>query len=112
MEAWYSHVVNGNSYFNWPVISVLMKPAFWFWLFVYACFAALYKKSRKGLAVLTYPLFYLMTMFLGPCVNFRYMYPFIVILPVLVSFVMSEKICIQDETENERKNDPEKQGIL
>ena len=112
VEAWYSHVVNGNSYFNWPVISVLMKPAFWFWLFVYGCFAALYKKSRKGLAVLTYPLFYLMTMFLGPCVNFRYMYPFIVILPVLVSFVMSEKICIQDETENERKNDPEKQGIL
>ena len=103
VEAWYSHVVNGNAYFNWPVISVLMKPAFWFWLFVYAFMGAVYKKSRKSMVVLTYPLFYLMTMFLGPCVNFRYMYPFIVILPVLVSLVMSENKCKQDETENEQK---------
>jgi len=105
VEKWYSHVVNGNSYYSWPVISLLMKPAFYFWLFVYVCMAALYKKSRKSIAVLAYPLFYLMTMFLGPCVNFRYMYPFIVVLPVLVSFVLSEKSCMQDEIENEQKAD-------
>jgi hypothetical protein len=105
VKAWYAHVVNGNSYYNWPVISLLMKPAFYFWLFVYICLAALYKKSRKSVSVLAYPLFYLMTMFLGPCVNFRYMYPFIVVLPVLASFVLSERIGIRNDVRKEKRTD-------
>ena len=90
-EKMYSHIINGNAFFDWPIISLLMKPAFYFWLFILSVFIALYKRSRKSIAVLAYPLMYLGTMFLGPCVNFRYIYPFIVSLPVILSFVISEK---------------------
>ncbi|MBP5702704.1 MAG: hypothetical protein J6W85_09700, partial [Lachnospiraceae bacterium] len=72
-------------------VSILMKPAFYFWFFVLDLFIVIYKRSKKGIAVFAYPFFYLMTMFLGPCVNFRYIYPFIAALPVLTSFVLSEK---------------------
>jgi len=87
----YSHIVNGNSYYGWPVLTYLMRPAFYFWIFVLALFAAVYKRSRNSILVFAYPLFYLMTMFLGPCVNFRYMYPYIAVMPLLVSFVFAEK---------------------
>ena len=87
----YSHIVNGNSYMKWPVVSILMKPAFYFWFFILDLFIVIYKRRKKGIAVFAYPFFYLMTMFLGPCVNFRYIYPFIAALPVLTSFVLSEK---------------------
>ena len=91
VEKMYSHIVNGNSYMKWPVVSILMKPAFYFWFFVLDLFIVIYKRSKKGIAVFAYPFFYLMTMFLGPCVNFRYIYPFIAALPILTSFVLSEK---------------------
>ena len=84
----YCHIVNGNSYYNWPVISLLFKPATYFWSFVFICFAVLYKKKSTGIPVLAYPLFYLMTMLLGPCVHFRYMYPYVVVMPVLIAFVV------------------------
>ena len=90
-EKMYSHIINGNAFFDWPIVSLLMKPAFYFWLFILSVFIALYKRSIKSIAVLAYPLMYLGTMFLGPCVNFRYIYPFIVSLPVILSFVISEK---------------------
>lgn len=101
VELWYSHVVNGNSYYDWPVVSVLFKPAFYFWLFVYLCMAVLFKKSRKGISVFAYPLFYFMTMFLGPCVNFRYIYPYIVVLPILAAFILSEKAGVRHDVKKE-----------
>ncbi len=91
LEGIYSHIVNGNSYYNWPVFSQLMKPAFYFWLLVFACFICVFKRSKKSILILAYPVMYFMTMLLGPCVNFRYMYPIIVIIPVLLTFTLSEK---------------------
>lgn len=91
VEKMYSHIVNGNSYLKWPVVSILMKPAFYFWFFILDLFVVIYKKSKKGVIVFSYPFFYLMTMFLGPCVNFRYIYPFIVALPILTAFILSDK---------------------
>ncbi len=90
VEAWYSHAINGNAYYNWPVISQLMKPAVYFWLFVLSIFVCIYKKKKEGIAVLAYPVFYMLTMLLGPCVNFRYMYPYIAVIPMLLAFAFSD----------------------
>lgn len=89
VEKWYSHVVNGNAYYSWPVVSQLMKPAFYFWLFVLAIFICIYKKKKAGITLFAYPVFYMLTMLLGPCVNFRYMYPFIAAVPMLMAFALS-----------------------
>lgn len=102
LEKIYSHIVNGNSYYDWPVISQLMKPALYFWIFVLVIFTAFYKRSRKSVIVLTYPVMYFMTMLLGPCVNFRYMYPFIVVVPFLAAFVLSEKDSSSEVTEGKK----------
>ena len=91
VEKWYSHVINGNSYYNWPIASQLMKPAVYFWLFVLSIFICIYKKKKEGIALFAYPVFYMLTMLLGPCVNFRYMYPFIVAVPMMLAFVLSDK---------------------
>ena len=90
VEAWYSHVVNGNAYYNWPVVSQLMKPAVYFWLFVLSIFVCIYKRKKEGIVLLAYPIFYMLTMLLGPCVNFRYMYPFIAVVPMLLAFAFSK----------------------
>ncbi len=91
LEKKYSEIVNGNSYYDWPIVSYLMRPAFYMWLFILSVFAAVYKRIRYGLAAFAYPLFYFLTMLLGPTVNFRYVYPFIVALPALIAFVLSEQ---------------------
>ncbi|MCR5739184.1 MAG: DUF6020 family protein [Lachnospiraceae bacterium] len=105
----YSHIVNGNSYYDWPVISLFMKPAFYLWLFVLAIFACIYRRNKTGILVLTYPVFYFLTMLLGPCVNFRYMYPFVVIVPVLIAMALSENgsgiPASEPETVKEEKED-------
>ncbi len=87
----YSHIVNGNSYYNWPVISLLMKPAFYFWLFILGLLICFYKKNKKSIVAYSYPLFYLATMFLGPCVNFRYIYPFVAALPLLLAVAFAKQ---------------------
>lgn len=91
LEKKYSEIVNGNSYYDWPIVSFLMRPAFYMWLFILAVFAAVYKRSKYSFAVFAYPFFYFLTMLLGPTVNFRYVYPYIIALPVLIAFVLSEK---------------------
>ncbi len=89
LEKVYSHIVNGNAYYSWPLVSQLMKPAFYFWLFVLSIFACIYRRNKKSISIFAYPFFYFLTMLLGPCVNFRYIYPFIVSIPVLISFALS-----------------------
>ena len=91
LELWYSHVVNGNAYYEWPVVSQLMKPALYFWLLVLSIFVCIYKRKKEGIVLFAYPVFYMLTMLLGPCVNFRYMYPFIAAVPMLIAFVYSRK---------------------
>ena len=72
------------------------------WLFILAIFAALYKRSKYSMAVFAYPLLYFCTMLLGPTVNFRYVYPFIVSLPIMTAFVLSEKKNYGKETEESK----------
>lgn len=86
----YKHIVNGNSYYNWPVVSFLFKPATYFWLLIYAVFIGVYKRNKKSIILLAYPVFYMLTMLLGPCVHFRYIYPFVLASPIFISFLFSD----------------------
>ena len=81
----YQEIVNGNCYYEWPVLSILFKPAFYCWLLLLAMVSMWYKKENDKQIVTLLPFLYLMTMFLGPVVNFRYVYPIIVVSPILFS---------------------------
>ena len=87
----YQKIVNGNSYYGWPVLSLLFKPAFYCWLMLLAIVSFLYKKEPKKQLLPLLPLLYLLTLFLGPVVNFRYIYPITVVVPVLLAEALRVK---------------------
>jgi len=87
----YQKIVNGNSYYGWPVLSLLFKPAFYCWLLVLVIVSFWYKKEPKKQLLTLLPLLYLLTLFLGPVVNFRYIYPIAVVVPVLLTEALKVK---------------------
>jgi len=91
VRRFFEQVINENGFFKWPVLNLLFRPAFYFWLLIFTVFEALRKKKRKGWLLLTYPMFYMATLFFGPLVYLRYMYPIILSLPVLMSVIIFEK---------------------
>ncbi len=84
--------INENGFFKWPVLNLLFRPAFYFILLMFTTFAAIYKKKRIGFIMITYPLLYMGTLFFGPLVYFRYIYPIILTVPVLIAVVLFDKV--------------------
>ncbi|MCM1100274.1 MAG: DUF6020 family protein [Clostridium sp.] len=78
-------LLSDNAYYRLPVLSTLFKPAFWCLALAFFAVFALYRRDRAKLTVVLYPLSYLGTMFLGPTVNVRYVFPFILFVPVLAA---------------------------
>lgn len=91
LEERLEEIVSGNIYYNWPIVSVLFKSAFYIWgLFV--VWAAFFFRRQKEQAILClFPLFYMGTMFLGPVVQMRYVFPIMLSLPVLACLLMVRK---------------------
>lgn len=87
----YEQIINENGFFTWPVLNLLFRPAVYFWVMMFTVFFSLMRKKRLGLVILTYPLFYTATLFFGPLVYIRYMYPLILSVPVLMALVFCGK---------------------
>ncbi len=85
----YRRIINGNSYYDWPVLSNLFKPAFYCWLLFLLMLSAGYLKKRQKAVLCMLPFWNLMTLFLGPVVNFRYAYPIIIVIPFLLAWMFS-----------------------
>lgn len=85
----YQKIVNGNEYYDYPIINLLFKPAFYCWLMFIVMFLLAYKKQKSKWTLCLFPLFYLFTLLLGPVVNFRYVYPIVVVVPVLIAWLFS-----------------------
>ena len=81
----YEQIINENGFFDWPVLNLLFRPAFYFWIIIFAAFLSFRKKNRIMWILLTYPVVYMMTLFFGPLVYIRYMYPEILAVPVLLA---------------------------
>jgi hypothetical protein len=95
---YYETVINENGFFDWPVLNLLFRPAFYFWLLMLITAYAFAKRRRIGWMVISYPLVYMATLFFGPLVYIRYMYPLILSVPVLFALVVFEK---KEETQKE-----------
>ncbi len=87
----YQKIVNGNSYYEWPVISTLFKPAFYCGLLLLALASYWYMKEPKKCILAWFPLLYLLTLLLGPVVNMRYVYPIMVVAPILLAFIFCKE---------------------
>ena len=89
-RSYYETVINENGFFDWPVLNLLFRPAFYFWLLMLITAYAFARQRRIGWMVISYPLVYMATLFFGPLVYIRYMYPLILSVPVLFALVVFE----------------------
>ncbi len=87
----YSKIINGNAYQNWPILSILFKPAFYTWILLLCMISVCYLKERNKLVLFLLPFMYYLTLLLGPVVNIRYIYPIIAVTPLFLSWIFSEK---------------------
>ena len=87
----YGHIINENGFFKWPVLNLLFRPAFYFWILIFTVFLGILRKNGRSTALIMYPLFYTATLFLGPLVYIRYMYPLILAVPVLFAISLKKR---------------------
>ncbi len=80
-------LLSDNSYYKYPVLSNLFKPALWCWLLMLCTAAYCYMRQRKKVLTALYPLAYFATMLLGPTAIVRYVFPFLLLMPVLVALL-------------------------
>lgn len=88
-------IVSNNAFYNWPVLSVLFKSSTYTLAFLLVVIALLYRKQRKQAFICLFPLTYFGTMLLGPAVQFRYVVPLMISIPLLAALT-----CISDKEEN------------
>ena len=77
-------IVSANVYYDWPIVSIVFKSAFYVWGLVLAFTAFLYTRKKKQIIFCLFPLMYMGTLLLGPVVQMRYLFPFMLTLPVLI----------------------------
>lgn len=90
------HIVSDNAYRKLPVLSVVFAPAFYWWMLVLYMSKELYEKKYEKLIPVGFLIMYYMTLLLSPTVLIRYMYPFVVTVPVLVCLATIENYDIMD----------------
>lgn len=88
---YYYDLSYNNTYQKYPVISMLFSGGFYVWLlFIYVAWCV-YKKEYKLLFPASFLVFYWLTMLLGPVVIYRYLYPLIISLPILLTTMFTYK---------------------
>lgn len=91
LEEQLERIVSANAYYNWPIISVFFKCAFYFWGLFLMLAVFLYLRRKKQAVFCLFPVLYMATMLLGPVVQMRYIFPIMVTLPILVSLLLQGK---------------------
>lgn len=87
LEGLLEKVVSANEFYRWPVVSVLFKSAFYFWVLCLVFVAFLFLRQKKQAVFCLFPLTYMGTMLLGPVVQLRYIFPIMIVLPVLMALL-------------------------
>ncbi|MCQ2494025.1 MAG: DUF6020 family protein [Lachnospiraceae bacterium] len=96
MESWAS----GNKYLDYPIVRYFYMPGMYLYIFLFA-FATLIKDNKKSLLTeLGIVILYFATCLLGPTVQMRYVYPFVIICP----FMLLMSVCLD---RNEKENNKE-----
>lgn len=83
LRAAMERVVSDNSYQEVPVVRILFAPAFYWWLLCMYLAAAIYRREYRLLLPAVFLAAYYLTLLLSPAVLIRYMYPFVVTVPVI-----------------------------
>lgn len=80
LEIW----ADRNAYLDIPILKYIFVPGTYLYLFLILAGYILIRKKYKYLLPFSFVLGYYITLFLGPTVQLRYIYPLMVILPFLI----------------------------
>jgi hypothetical protein len=96
----YEKLISDDVVLKIPLINQLFRPAFYTWIVVLVFAVNLYRKKKLNLYHMAFPIMYILTMLLGPVVQFRYAYPWIVgsILLVPMAMISKEEELIHETT--------------
>lgn len=87
LRAFMERIISDNEYQNIPVLRILFAPAFYWWLLCLYMAAAIYRRQYRLLLPAVFLVGYYLTLLLSPAVLIRYMYPFVVTVPVLCCYL-------------------------
>lgn len=76
-----------NTYQKIPVISMLLSSGFAVWIMLLTIVYYIYKKSYHFLYPVAFLFFLWLTLLLGPVVLYRYVYPIVVCLPIVLGLI-------------------------
>ncbi|MCR4648241.1 MAG: DUF6020 family protein [Lachnospiraceae bacterium] len=85
---------NDNSYLKIPVLKYIFMPGIYFWLFVFASVYAIKEKKFKAFFALSLIAGYYLTMLFGPCVQLRYVYPVMTVVPFMFLIFGREQVTV------------------
>lgn len=91
LRAFMEKIVSDNEYQRIPVLSVVFAPAFYWWLLCLYIVFFIKRKEYKMLLPVIFLVIYYLTLLLSPTVLIRYMYPFVVTVPVMLCLISSKR---------------------
>ena len=89
LRAFLEKIVSDNAYQKVPVLRIIFAPAFYWWLLCLYMAAVIYRRQYLLLLPAVFLIGYYLTLLLSPAVLIRYMYPFVVTVPVLCCLLRS-----------------------
>ena len=96
-------IVSGNCFNEWPVLSVIFHGSLYSWSLFFLMVLCLYRRKYRCFQMSLLPFLYFGTMLLGPVVQVRYLFPIMVMLPVLAAFFSSDRMKSQSNENREQK---------
>lgn len=87
----YEAIVTDSCYRNFFLLQIIFAPAFYVYLVVLSGLALLLKKQKTRIVVWLFVGIYLLTIIAGPCVLVRYIFPLMMLAPILGVLVFAKE---------------------
>ena len=92
LENQLEEVATKNVHQKYPIISLIFAPATYIWIIVFFMIFSIYNKLKKETIPLIFILTLYFTILLSPTIVIRYMYPIIVVAPIVITKFISRKV--------------------
>jgi len=91
LRAFMERIVSDNEYQKIPILSVIFAPAFYWWMLCLYIAFFLYRKEYAMLVPALFLVAYYLTLLLSPAVLVRYMYPFMLSVPMMLCHIGAKR---------------------
>lgn len=91
LHKWMEAFANSTAFQKIPLVNIILVPGIFLWAYLYLLGFSIYKHGAKQLLPLALVAGYFLTLFAGPTVQLRYLYPVMICLPVAIVFTFCHR---------------------